>query len=374
MKIGYRRLLIFQIIIFIILLLNSFVSSILTGYKLVFFLSGLLLIFKLFLGFEKDRHRYTKDILLEVVIFLLLFFFFYYILGFIVTYVRTPSYYSLYGIFNYIIPLVITICLKEILRYMMIVKSQGNKLLIITTVTLFVLLDITNSIYYNHFVNNYDVFLFVALTFLPAISTNIACSFITYKVGYKPAILYQLAIQLFPYILPIIPNPNEYVESVIRLLVPVILAYRINVLLKRDKREIPTQDQNKRRIGSLVLPGIIIVFLVYMTSGYFHYYAVAIASDSMNPEIQKGDVVIIEKIDGVKDLKLGQIIAYKYGDILIVHRLINKLEVDGEDYFYTKGDANEIEDGYPITEDMIVGIVNVKVPYLGLPTVLLNEL
>ena len=50
------------------------------------------------------------------------------------------------------------------------------------------------------------------------------------------------------------------------------------------------------------------------------------------------------------------------------------VKVDNKYYFYTKGDANEIEDGYPITEDMIVGVVNVKVPYIGLPTVLLNEL
>ena len=42
--------------------------------------------------------------------------------------------------------------------------------------------------------------------------------------------------------------------------------------------------------------------------------------------------------------------------------------------FYSKGDANESEDNWVITEDMIIGIVNVKIPYLGLHTVWLNEL
>ena len=42
--------------------------------------------------------------------------------------------------------------------------------------------------------------------------------------------------------------------------------------------------------------------------------------------------------------------------------------------YYTKGDANEQIDGYKITMDMVIGTVNFKIPYIGYPTVWVNEL
>ena len=115
--------------------------------------------------------------------------------------------------------------------------------------------------------------------------------------------------------------------------------------------------------------------LVYFTSGYFHYHAIVVASGSMTPNILKGDVVVIEKIDGdYSKLKVGQVIAYKYDNVIIVHRLINIIENNGTYYFYTKGDANDLPDNWIVRGDTIIGTVNVKVPYIGLPTVWLNEL
>ena len=120
---------------------------------------------------------------------------------------------------------------------------------------------------------------------------------------------------------------------------------------------------------------MIVIILVYFVSGYFHYHAIVVASGSMETSISKGDVVVIEKIDGdVSKLKLNQVIAYRYNKIIVVHRLIKKINVDGELIFYTKGDANEQMDNYKITKDMVIGVVNVKIPYIGYPTVWINEL
>ena len=45
-----------------------------------------------------------------------------------------------------------------------------------------------------------------------------------------------------------------------------------------------------------------------------------------------------------------------------------------EIYYITKGDANEKADALIINEDMILGNVKMKIPYLGLPTVWLHEM
>ena len=121
------------------------------------------------------------DIIFEIVIFLLIFFLLYYLSGIIIGFARTDNYYNLNGIIKFIIPVTIIIVLKEYLRYSVIMKSEGSKLVTIITCILFILLDITNAIYYNEFLTKYEVFIFIALTLLPSISTNIVCSYLTYS-------------------------------------------------------------------------------------------------------------------------------------------------------------------------------------------------
>ncbi len=375
MKRGYKKLLILEIILFFVLILNSFVSSILSRYNLILALIAVLGIFKLFFGFEKDRHRYVRDIIFEIAIFLLVFFLLYYLSGLIITFAKTENYLTWYGFSNFIIPIILTIILKEIARYMILQKAEGNNFLLITTCILFIFLDVSNAIYYNNFSSKYDSFLFVALSLLPAISTNIACTYISKKVGYKPVIFYLIIVNIYSYLMPIIPNPSEYISSMVQFLLPIALGYRVYSFYEKEKDKEVSRDYNKRRILPLIIPTIVIMILIYFVSGYFHYYAVAVASNSMSPKIYRGDVVIIEKIDKNYDLlEEGQVIAYKYDGIIIVHRLERILKQDGKYYFYTKGDANSKEDNWTVEEDMIIGTVNHKISYIGLPTVWLNEL
>ena len=93
------------------------------------------------------------------------------------------------------------------------------------------------------------------------------------------------------------------------------------------------------------------------------------------PSPLSSDVVIIEKIDGkYEKLKKGQIIAFQYGGVIVVHRLINIIEDEGQYYFYTKGDANNSADEDMVKEEEVLGIVRRVVKYIGYPTVLINEL
>ena len=375
MKRGYKKLLIFQLIMFLILILNSFIHNILGNYSTIIFLVATTIIFKFIFGLEKDRHRFTKDIIFDVIIFLLTFFLLYYLSGLIIGFARTDNYYNMTGIFTFIIPIIATTIIKEFLRYQVIMKAEGSKLLTILTCILFIFLDVTNPIFYNGFISKYDTFIFFALTLLPAISSNIVCTYLTYKVGYKPNILYLLVINLYQYLLPLVPNPNEYIASLITFLLPILLGFKLSGFFNLTMDEEIERDYNKKGIISLIIPTILVIILVYFTSGYFHYYAVAIASGSMEKKISKGDIVIIEKLEQQYDkLEEGQIIAYTYNGVLVVHRIVRIIKQDGEYFVYTKGDANPNEDNYVVEQDTILGTVKVVVPYLGLPTVWLNEI
>ena len=257
---------------------------------------------------------------------------------------------------------------------MVLSKAEGSKLLIVFSVILFIILDIAGQIDESIFSSTYSVFTFFAITVLPIISNNILCSYISYKAGYKPSILYLLVKNLYVYFVPIVPNPNEYIYSIIELVVPMIFLFNIYKFFLKDKDEEVLREYHKKKIFPLIFPTLLVAFLVYMTSGYFQYHAIAIASGSMTPNINKGDVVVIEKNNDYPNIEVGQVLAYRKGNIVVVHRIVKKIMVEGKYYFYTKGDNNDSVDNYEITEEMVIGIVNIKVPFIGYPTVWLNSL
>ena len=372
MKKGYIRLITFEIIIIALLLLNSFVLSILNRYVILLFLTIILGLFKAFFGFEKDRNRYWKSISLEVLIYLLIFFLAYYLFGLFTGFYKAVNYYNLKSLKDIFLPMILLIIFKEILRYMMLKKSEGSRLSVLTTTILFILLDITIFAGPQHFQSFYDVFVFLATILLPYISKNVICSYISIHDGYKPTILFYLVMELYTYFIPIIPNPNHYIYSLIHLLTPFLLLYRLYVLYKKDRDEKIERAKQSKEIYGLIPCIFIIGLLVYFTSGYFRYHAIVIGSGSMVPKLYKGDVVLVE--NDIDKLEVGQVIAVNYENTIIVHRIAKKIKVEGQTYIYTKGDANNDIDGYKVTKEMIYGVVNIRIPYIGYLPVWLRNL
>lgn len=373
MKKGYKRILIFELVLLILLLLNSFVSNILEGYKLILFLFICVFIFYKLFGYEKDNFRYRKAVIMNTVIFLIMFFSLYYLLGVIVGLARTDNYFTGVGFKDFLIPITLSIVLQEFLRYMIVVKCGDNKKLLILTILIFILIGMSNSLYGLDFAKKKNVFMFVALSFLPSISTSIVNTYITKRAGFRPVMVYSLVMGLYRYVLPIVPNSNEYITSLILFVVPIVYGVRIRKFYKNMSDEYKSRDYNKKVSKLIIIPIAFMLMIIYFTSGYFNYYAVAIASGSMEPRISTGDIVVINrKNKNSKDLKVGDIIAFNYNGSLVVHRIEKIINSYGDFYYYTKGDANKNSDNYPITPEMVIGTVKVNIPLVGIPTVWLN--
>ena len=210
MRGNSKKLLIFEILIILIVLLNNFVSSILSGYIEVLFIIALLILFRLFFGFEKDRHHLWRNVCIEILIFLLVFFIAYYALGLLISFTKITNYYNISAIKNILLPLVLIIVLREILRYMVISKSLKDKRIITLTCISFIFIDLIGKCNVATFNNKYTTFIFLATIFLPIISKNILCTYVSFKVGFKPVILYALITELFGYL---IDGANFYTEE-----------------------------------------------------------------------------------------------------------------------------------------------------------------
>ena len=121
----------------------------------------------------------------------------------------------------------------------------------------------------------------------------------------------------------------------------------------------------KGRIQNLLLNGVILLTIIMLfgslwltnfgisqsdTKTIFGYKPIKIVSDSMEPTIRKG-AMILGVIVPFEDLEIGDIITYRLHDgNLNTHRIIAK-EYDA---VYTKGDNADVPDDISITEDIFV--------------------
>lgn len=86
-----------------------------------------------------------------------------------------------------------------------------------------------------------------------------------------------------------------------------------------------------------------------------------VLTGSMKPEIPADSMLLIQKADAAS-LQVGDVISFfspapSLNGALNTHRIVGIAEVDGSLQFTTKGDANLIEDQYPVDESRVVGKV-----------------
>ena len=97
---------------------------------------------------------------------------------------------------------------------------------------------------------------------------------------------------------------------------------------------------------------------------FFGWKPFIVLSGSMETQISAGDIVVVKEID-TNELKKGDIIAFKDGNIVITHRIDEVTEIDGKTQYITKGDNNNTQDiGYVLPEQ-VEGVFKFKIARLG---------
>lgn len=328
-----------------------------------------------FLGFRKDKATVlSKNVMRVVIFYLFLVFFVMYGLGIIVGFLKNAYSRSLFNLFdNMFSPIVIIIAI-ELFRYVFIGANKDKKISIILVTLLLIVFEIAISIRVIEYNDLALLFNQMATIILPIIFKNILLSYMTYHVGYKVPIVYRLVMDTYIFIVPIIPNLGDYVNSMILISLP-ILIYISSFTMIDDRITRPEPIFNKSNFTAWDIPvTIILVTLIALISGFFPLYMIGIGSQSMDPTIHKGDAVILKKVTEKTELKKGDIVAYSNGKLIIVHRIVD-VKKDGKSLTYiTKGDNNNGNDPRPVSRSQVKGTVKFKIPVIAWPTVWLTEL
>lgn len=377
MKKGYGKIITLEIVLLIVLLFNSFVFKMSNMYEVSLILVPFLILMVVLTGFEKENFRNKKDVLLNIIICIFIYYFLTYLLGLFTGFIKTSYSLSIINIIKNIFPVILLIIISELLRYEFFTKSRGNIPCFIIGYILFILIDV------NLLIHMYDVTSYLGLTKMiclvvfPSITKNIFLIYLTCKVGYTNAIVYRLLTDLSIYLLPLFPDFGEYINVLLKTALPIVIMLKTNNMFDYfELRKIKTSRYNNRKL--ILYSGItaLLLIVVTLTSGLFTYQALTIGSSSMSPKIQKGDIVILRKVKKaeINTIKKGDVLVHNHDNKIIVHRVVEILNINGKFNYITKGDNNDTKDAWVIKENEVIGIVKFKIKYLGMPTVALNEL
>ena len=328
---------------------------------------------------KKIKSHYKDQVKVIMIVLGLMYLGIYYATGLYFELVKSKILFSINTLLRIIIPLTIIIVSTENIRESFLcqdltitIKSKKIKLSPFITFLSMVLIDLL--IYNGSFnINNLDDLLtIVGYVLFASISSNLLFNYVSTRYDKKGIIIYRLIVTLFPYIIPVVPQVYRFFESFIKMLYPYIMYVIIEKLFSKNEFAISYGAQRKEFVINTILM-IITASLIMLISCQFRYGIMVIGSNSMTGTINKGDAIIFEKYDNQK-LQEGNVIIFEYNGLQTIHRIEKILKVNGEYHYYTKGDANKKSDnGYRKQSD-IQGVVNLRIKYLGYPTLWMRSL
>ncbi len=269
-----------------------------------------------------------------------------------------------------VIPYLIIIVGTEFARSVLLM--QNDKLVGYLSYLTFLIFEVAMLVNNSHFATFNQWKNAVGLVILPAISASILYHYISKRYGAAPVILYRAVIALYKVLLPISARVPESLLAFSYILLPILVLLFVEALYAKRKYAVSRQTLSVRN----VMTGALLVFMtmvIMLISCRFKYGMLVIATDSMTGSIDKGDAVIYKSYDGgvVPD---QTVVVFEKDGVTFIHRIVESEYIDGEIRYYTKGDANDLNDTGYITEKNIVGTTDLRIKYIGYPTLWMRYL
>lgn len=232
-------------------------------------------------------------------------------------------------------------------------------------VSIFALINFQDPLTYSKFIGS---------SFLPILTENLLATYLALISGPLASLAYRAPLQAFTWFSPILPDLPWGYQSLIGVMTPTIGFIAITMATtQRDlkKAGMPTQRRPTPRLrksqtsmkGWLAI-SVFMVMTVWASTGLLGFYPTIIASGSMRPTMDVGDISIVISTDPSK-IQVGDIIQYWKEGEMTLHRVADINQAEGSRLFITKGDANTAPDTDPVFPAQIKGKLILTIPKLG---------
>lgn len=379
MNTNKSRLFVIELLLVIFLFFALFASNIINRFIVMLGILLITIITNYSLKKMNKKSIFDKRVTLLMVIFAIIYISIFYLLGLYYGFESNKYLLSFGNLFRVVIPLGIIIVSSEILRNNLInqngkIKIKG-KLFDLSLIFVFIAMTILDLVIYTDMLDltQLDDFLkAIGFVLFSSFSCNLLYNYMGTRFGSTPVIVYRLITILFLYTFPILPDVYIFMRTFLRMLYPFLIYMLLEYSYSNTYKYTSNRQKSKDIIGTTVLL-VIVASIVMLISCQFKYGILVIGSESMTGTINKGDAILITRYDG-QEIKEGQVILFDYDGVKTVHRVVGIKHVDGQLRITTKGDANKSNDDDYRTENDVLGIVNLKIKYLGVPTLWVRDL
>lgn len=325
----------------------------------IYFLNPLFWLCFLIIFYRQDLKLLNRKEINITLTMSIIFLILYLVSGIIVGFNKNPYDHTLIYTFKCLWKTILPISGIEIVRYKLI-KSNKNSFTIMTLITIIIIMSEIN---FNALLLSHNItFLhYLVSVIIPIIARNILFTYLSLNTHYNVSIIIRIFNEVPKLFLPFIPYSNWFIEGSFDIIKVLIIYYLFKYFIFNKK------NIHRFKSSAMLYPLTIItsILLVLFMLGVFNYQPIAILSNSMNPLFKRGDVVIYKREENISP---GDIIVFKYENQIIVHRVVSINE-----YYITKGDANNTIDYIKIKKEDIKGVYQFHIKYLGYPSIWLNE-
>lgn len=271
---------------------------------------------------------------------------------------------------SFVIPIAVIIVATEIARSVLLSQKNG-----FVSVVAFIIGIFAEALTYSSIVGviSFNQFMdLIGMTLLPAIVANVLYHYISKNYGALPNIAYRLISTLYVYFIPMTCAMGDSIKAIIKLILPLVILAFVSAMFSKTQKKAKAKGERLSAVG-ISISLVFVVSVAMLISCQFRFGALVIATESMTGEINKGDMIIYERYDD-QTIKEGQVIVFQDDNSKVVHRVVRIERINGEVRYFTKGDFNKDEDHGFRTDADIVGLTDLKISYIGYPTLWLREL
>lgn len=251
-------------------------------------------------------------------------------------------------------------------------RSRGSLLALGTIAVLFTLLDTPLarlvSLANGDMAQSVPI---VASDLFPSLAENLVASYLALIGGPLAAIAYRGVLEAFTWFSPILPNLPWAIKALLGTSLPIVAFLLVEGLLPSEepKPETRAATTTAPRKGQSSIVGWVVIALIGLglasfSVGLLPVHAALVGGGSMEPTMYLGDVAVLSKTSG-DTVRVGEVIQYRKGDIIVLHRIMDTVGDHGGKAFITKGDNNNSVDSEPVVPSQVMGKLVTVIPKLG---------
>jgi signal peptidase len=188
---------------------------------------------------------------------------------------------------------------------------------------------------YGQLLSSDSAFVYLGKFMLPAAAIHLLATYLSLRGGPLVSIAYLGVMMSFEWFSPILPDLIWPIAALIGVTVPLL---GLSVLDSDGHLDTADEESAGERAGiggSWIAAVVMLLLVLWFNTGVFGIRPAIVQGTSMLPNMETGDIAITRDV-APEDLQIGDVIRFRQGSHVVLHRIIEISVENGETVFITR--------------------------------------